>query len=258
MSMLKSRKSIVMLIAAVVVVLAAIRFVGEDPGALLIEQVESRGSRLLGARLDISGAEVDAGAGRISLSGLTVANPGGFSSADMMSVEDVALAGDLEQRVMDQITFSGVTTMVEFRGAQSNLGSLGERIADDVEEEQASEPREESEAQSDTGSDGQDPAADDADGDGWRIERVEFSDINIQVRADWTSEVLELDAGGLVLEDLDAGANDVARVVAIRFLHKVLVAGAEQVGDDRLKGHLLEKAQALRVKLREGSKPVLE
>ncbi|MDZ7841492.1 MAG: hypothetical protein U5R46_11870 [Gammaproteobacteria bacterium] len=251
MKILKSKTTFVGLLL-VAVLLGALELYRDDTEASLGEEIESRGSRLLGTRLDVGDVSLDRGAGRVVLSDLAVANPGGFSSGDMISVESVTMRIDRDGRVIERMTFSGVDAVVEFRGAQGNFETLADRVA--KRSERATAPPDEADdgGEAEQSTDEAEREQDDTGAgasarDDWRVNRVEFERIGIRVQADWTSEVLEFDAGGLSVDSLDAGVDDLVRAVAVQFLHRVLVSAADQVDDERLKAGLLDRARALRV-----------
>ncbi len=240
----KSKTIIVGLLSAAVL-LGALELYRDDTEVSLGEEIESRGSRLLGTRLTVGDVSLDRDAGRIILSGLTVANPGGFSSGDMISVDSVAMQIDRDARDIERMSFSGVAALVEFRGARGNFENLADRVAKRVKRDPgaAASGDTDDEEGTDRNVDETDREEDDAHGeaparDDWRVHKVEFDRIGVRVQADWTSEVLEFDAGGLSIDQLDAGADDLARAVAVQFLHRVLVSAANQVDDERLEAGL--------------------
>lgn len=247
MKILKSKKIIVLLVA-LVALLWAIQLYKDDAEMSLLEKVESRGSRVLGTRLDVDDAYVDWASGEISLSRLVVANPGGFSNANMISVDAIEARADFESRVIDRVRLSGVDAVIEFRGARSNFETVGDRMAKRAAGDGAAAgngqdgEREASDASTESG------AAEAPPRDDWVVESIEFVDIHVRVTADWSSREFDFDAGGLSIESLDAGTDDLVRAVAIRFLDRVLVSAANQAEDDRLKESLMEKAEALRAK----------
>lgn len=254
MKILKSKKTMIVLLVAVAALLWAIQLYKDDVEQSLHEAVESRGSRILGTRVDVGDVTVDWDAGRVSFTELRIANPGGFSNRNMITADAVVMRGDLDDRLIERVVLSGVETLVEFRGARSNFETLGDRVASraadddtadagqDANEEEA-EVSEEAE-NGKNGENGEEPVRDD-----WRIENVEFESVRVRVEADWTSDVIDFDAGALSIDALDAGADDLARAVTVRFLDRVLVSAAGQVDDERLREGLMEKAEELRDRL---------
>lgn len=257
MKTFRYRKTIVVVLAALVALLWAIELYRNDVGLSLLEAMESRGSRVLGTRVDIADANVDRDSGEVSLAGLEVANPGGFSNREMLTVDAVAVHADFGARIIERIRLSGVNALLEFRGARSNFQTVGERIAasDKVEEAAAGDVARQADSEAASAGQADTAGADAPVRDDWVVADVEFVAIHVTVRADWTSEVVDFDAGGLSVSGLDAGTDDLVRAVAARFLHRVLASAAERVDDARLAEALREKARELRADFSASGKP---
>lgn len=225
--------------------LAAIHLLENDTTASVLETIEARGSRVLGTRVDVSGAQVDWDAGDLSLSGLVVANPGGFSNQDMISVDKIDVQLDPGTRVIREIALHGVRAVVEFRGSRSNFETMNRRVAGNAAASPAADDMKKTESPA---GDSKDAHSGGGEGvrDDWRIERISMDGIRVSIQADWTSKVFETETDGLVLESLDAGADDLARAVVTRFMYKALATAARQVDDRRLKQILESKASELR------------
>lgn len=245
MRFLKSKKTIFLLLAAAILAVWTINLVEHEVGATLGETVEAHGSRVLGTRVDVSDATLDSGGGSLSISGLVVANPGGFSDQEMIRVDSIDIQVDPGAGVIERIGLAGVATLVEFRGARNNFEELGNRVASRTEDRRSADDAQQDEA----GGPGDDEAGQDAVPDDWRIERVEIDGIRVTVQADWTSDVMEYETDELLLEDLDGGTDALMRTVTVRFLDEVLVSAAEQVDDDRIADRLMEEADELRARL---------
>lgn len=251
MKFVKTRKSIFVLLVAVIALFWAIQLYRDDAELSLREEIEARGSHILGSRLKVGAVSLDWGGGTISLSELVVASPGGFSSPDMISVNRVDGRADFGARVIKRLTLGGVNAVIEFRGASSNFETIADRIARRAAQggafagsgqadvaEKADDPEDETEA-------GEASPRDD-----WQVENVEFGGVRVRVQADWTSEVLDFEVGDFSIEGLNAGTDDLARAVTVRFFHRVLVSAADQVDDERLREALMDKAGDLRDRLR--------
>lgn len=251
MKSLKNKKSMIVLLVAVIVLFWTLQLYREDAELSLREEIEARGSRILGTRLNVGAVSVDWSGGNISLSELVVASPGGFSSGDMISVDKVDGRADFGARVIDRLTLSGVNTVIEFRGARSNFETIADRIARRAAGDDASTGSGQAGAGEEAGDSGEETGAgEESPRDDWQVENVEFGGIRVRVQADWTSDVLDFDVGGFSIEGLDAGTDDLARAVTVRFLDRVLMSAANQVDDERLREALMEKAEDLRNRLR--------
>lgn len=244
MKLLKSARVAVALLVVVVAAIAVVTFMRNDAPSV-VETVEALAGRALGTRVDVDGAEMDWSAGELSLSGLAVANPGGFSDREMITVDKIDVRGDLRERSVERVRFSGIVAAIEFRGATSNFEALSDRMAD-------APGTGEGGGAADGTDDVQDDEPDDPGTGGgtergkWTVKRVDFEDIRVTVSADWTSRVAEIETGGLSLESVAGETEDMARSATMEFLVNVLSKAAGQVEDDRLKKILLEKAGELR------------
>lgn len=239
-----SGKMIGVLLVLALVAVGVMYALEDDLSSSMIETVEARASRVLGTRVDVSDARVDWDAGTVSLSGLVVANPGGFSNQDMISVDEIDARLEPGARVVKEVALHGVRAVVEFRGSRSNFEAIDARIADSAETATATAKDDAGEAAAaDAGKADVESAAESRAG--WRVERIAVDGVQVSVQADWTSKVFEMKTAGLVMESLDAGTDDLVRAVATRFLYQVLATAARDVDDHRLREILQRKAAQL-------------
>jgi len=243
--MLKSKSTVVVLLIAVVGA-AAVTLLQDDMRISLAASVESHGSRVLGTRVDVEGATIDLDAGTVSVTNLEVANPGGFSDQNMITIASVSARGDLAGGVIEELVFEGIDALIEFRGAQSNFEVVGERATDNAG---GSAEVDEKGAVPETNA-GEDPDGGSTTPDTWRIDTAGFENIRVRVQADWTDEQVTFDAGGLSVQDLDGRLDDLTARLIAGFLGNVMSAGAGQVKDSRLRESLAERAGALQERMR--------
>lgn len=250
MKILNTKNIVVALVVVGIAAIAAYRYFQENPATVLIQQIESRGSRMLGTRVEVGNMSVSRSDGQLSVSELTVANPSGFSNANMIRVERVDAGGDIEARLIDSMTFHGIHALIEFQGTSNNFEEVGERVGSDEERTRQEDESDEAGDDSEEGEDGQ-GAEEDGDSGDWFFERLAFNEIRVTARADWTDEVVEYDADDLVLEDVEGSSDEVARRAVVEFLNEVLLSAARQAGNERLRDNLQEKAEDLRERLEE-------
>lgn len=245
--MLKS-KSIVVILLIAVVCAAAVMLMRDDMRISLAASVENHGSRVLGTRVDVEDATIDWDAGAASVTNLEIANPGGFSDQNMISIASVSARGDLDGGVVEELVFEGIDALIEFRGARSNFEVVGERAADNAGGSAEADDDGAAPAETNTG---EDPDSGSTTPDTWRVETAGFENIRVRVQADWTDEQVDYDAGRLSLEDLSGRPDDLTIRLIARFLGDVMSAGAEQVDDSRLRESLAERASALQERMRQ-------
>lgn len=248
MTIRPSKTLILTLAVAAAATLTAVYLLKDDSARLLGRAIETRGGHVLGTRVSVADVDVDRDRGMISLTGLAVANPGGFSKREMIRIGKTAIQGDFGERLIKRIALHGVRVTIELQGTRTNVESLDRRIA---VAESATEPPSASGGAGESGSDGRKESrksGEESGSDEWRVERIDLGNIRVLVRADWTPKVLRLKTDDLTVESLDAGTDDLVRAVATRLLDKVLVAAARSADNARLRKVLMDKVEALRAR----------
>lgn len=101
----------------------------ENLDALVKQAIEQVGSNVTEADVKVREVKVALQAGTAALSGLTVANPAGFSDGNLFSIAAIKVAIDvasLTSSVYDinEISVSGTQVLVEQRGSQTNVQTL--------------------------------------------------------------------------------------------------------------------------------------
>jgi uncharacterized protein involved in outer membrane biogenesis len=121
---------------AAIVVLALIVLVGAGVVVALVfadslakKGIEAGGTYALGVNTRVDGVSLHVFSGRMSMSGLDVANPAGFASPHFLGMKkgDVAVSlGSLQQDVVEipTLTLSGIDVNLERGAAGSNYGTI--------------------------------------------------------------------------------------------------------------------------------------
>ena len=249
MTIFVPKKLVIVLALLVVAALLTLYALRTDTGVPLARTVETRGSRVLGTRVDVAGAKME-GSGAVSLSGLEVANPAGFSKGDMIRVGKISVQADPSTRVVKRVDLEDIEALIEFQGTRSNFEMVSERVARTA----AREADGSTTASGDTVKSPEVGASDSTKGgkaprDDWRVEQINVGGAKVSVRAEWTTKTYELETGGFTLGPLNAGTDDLVRAVMTRFIDKILVSAADSVDDVRTKALLTEKLKALRARL---------
>ncbi|BFM05469.1 hypothetical protein [Halioxenophilus aromaticivorans] len=107
-------------------------FLAKNLNGLVERAVEDFGSQVTETQVELGAADItlDMNQGRGELQNLTIANPKGFSNANLLTVGKVALAIEPKSVlkdviVIDEITLSGVNILAEHTGvADTNLQAL--------------------------------------------------------------------------------------------------------------------------------------
>lgn len=118
-----------LLLLLVVIVVIGVFVVGSNLNSLVKLAVEEAGSEALKTSVSLDSADVDLMAGRVQLSGLSVANPSGFNQAEAFVMKDIVVDVDLESlkdSVVDvtEVSVDGLRVAAEQKGATTNIQTL--------------------------------------------------------------------------------------------------------------------------------------
>ncbi|MBU1450881.1 MAG: hypothetical protein KKH47_07895 [Proteobacteria bacterium] len=118
------------LIGAAVVVVAiagAIYYAYSNLDSIAKEVMESAGSQALGVPVRVASVHIELSQGKATVTGLSVANPPGYSSQPALSFGQITVQVGSGGKVIKQIVAVNPTIRVEQKGASSNLGELQKR-----------------------------------------------------------------------------------------------------------------------------------
>lgn len=250
MTIVIPKKLVLALLLVAVAGLTAFYVLEKDSAESLVRVVETRGSRVLGTRVNVAGAKIGRRAENVALDGLEVANPPGFGKGPMISISRIDVRTDPAARVLWAVKLTGVEVLIEFRGTESNLEMLGERVTRSAANKVSGAPH--TGGASTAGATAEKPPGGGAGtpaSDGWRIRRVDFSPVRVSVRADWTKKAFEMETGAFSIQPLDAGTDDLVRAIATRFIDKVLISAAREAKNERVRQLLMSKVEKLRARL---------
>ncbi len=141
----------------------------ENLDGLVKQAIEQVGSDVMGTEIRVREVKVDLQEGSAALSGLTVANPVGFSDGNLFTMEAINVAIDVASLtstvyVINEISVMGAQVLVEQRGTQTNVQSL----LDGMPESEAFDGA---------------AASDSADVE-LAIKRIKFADGSLELRSD--------------------------------------------------------------------------
>ena len=111
--------------------------------------IEDTGSEVLKTDVSVSGVSIDLKAGTARIAGLTIANPDGYSSANLFEMEGIEVGLDIGSLTKDVLVIKSIiiqSPKVNFEGDEkggSNMQTLMDNIGSGSEEEAASEGGEE-------------------------------------------------------------------------------------------------------------------
>ena len=123
---------VIAIIVAVVVALFSYIYVNLD--SLVKEAIEKYGSEVAGVKVSLSAVKLDIPNGKASLSGLTVANPGGFNSPTAFKLGEISVALDTAKSsktliAIDRILVAGPEVTYELsQNGGSNIQAIENNV----------------------------------------------------------------------------------------------------------------------------------
>lgn len=119
----------------VVVIAGALFYFGSNADQIVKKLIEEQGSAAVGTPVRVGSVSIDLRAATGTVSGLTVANPQGFTGKPAIELNDLKLrldAGSLlkEPIVVEDIEVGGTTLRIEQAGSRNNLQILLDNLRD--------------------------------------------------------------------------------------------------------------------------------
>jgi uncharacterized protein involved in outer membrane biogenesis len=214
----------------VVVIVGAVYYLSSNVDSIVENLIEEQGSAATGTAVRVDGVSIDLRAATGSVTGLTVANPEGFSGSPAIEFGTLQLrldAGSLFETpiVVENIDVGEAKLRMEQSGSRNNLQVL----LDKLRGESAAEPE--------------------AEDEGKRvvIERFELTDANASLSIADLDEQRTLDVPDIVLTDIGgksggATATEVARQVLEPVIRRTLESSAGEAVKERVRDEITERA----------------
>lgn len=225
-------------------------FIAKNINGIVVQAVEQFGSEVTQTQVGLGKADfsIDLKQGRGELQNLTVANPEGFSDANLLTLGQVVLAIEpqsvLEEViVVDEVTLSGVNILAEHKGVKdTNLQALLDNI------------------QSQSSSSG--PASSDSEEGGKEVllavKKLVFSDNSVSVKSEKLGSY-DLQIPSFTVTDLGSAEQGLTPTQLASAALKPLVKKAQKEVEEKLKDGLEDKAkEKLLDKLSDDQKDKLE
>jgi hypothetical protein len=233
---MKAIKVVLGVIAAIVAIAAIVVVVGlQNIDKIVKAAVEEVGPKVLGTEVRLAEVKIDITAGRGELRGLTVANPKGFSAANVFSLGETALEIDTSSItgdviVINEVLISSANLLAEQKGLKdTNLQALLDNI------------------ESGSSSSSSKPAASStADGDAKEIllavKKFTFTDSTMKLVSEQFGEHT-LNLPPIRLKNLGSKEKGLTPEQLANAVVKPLVAQAKKAAQDRLEDLAKEKAK---------------
>jgi uncharacterized protein involved in outer membrane biogenesis len=139
-------KKALIIVGVIVLVLAAIVWqVVANLDSIVAGVIEDTGSKVLKTEVSVSGVQIDLKAGKAGIAGLTIANPDGYSSANLFEMDGIEVGLDLGSIGKDVLVITSILVQdpkVNFEGNEkggSNMQTLLDNINSGSKEEAVSE-----------------------------------------------------------------------------------------------------------------------
>ena len=119
-------KKILWVVLALVVILGILVWrVFANLDAIVASIIETEGSKALGTEVAVSGVTLDLTSGKAGISGLTIANPDGFSGGDAFALDSIEVQIDIASLqtdvfVIDSVNIGGSSIAYELKADGSN------------------------------------------------------------------------------------------------------------------------------------------
>ena len=222
---------IVLLLAVVIWQLAA------NLDSIVAGFIEDTGSKVLKTEVSVSGVSIDLKAGKAVIAGLTIANPDGYSSANLFEMEGIEVGLDLGSISKDVLIIDSIlinNPKVNFEGDEkggSNMQTLLDNIDSGSKDEAASE-------------DGEDTKM--------IINRFEFTGGQVKATSKLKpDEVLDLKLPAIKMSDIGQAQGGVtADVVAKEITSKLVGAVIAEAAKSSISRVIEEKSKGLLDKLK--------
>jgi hypothetical protein len=214
----------------VIGIVGAVFYFTSNVDAIVENLIEEQGSAATGTAVRVDGVSIDLRAATGAVTGLSVANPEGFSGDPAIEFGTLKLrldAGSLFESpiVVENIDVGEATLRMEQSGSRNNLQVLLDKLR------------------------GEPPAEPETEGQGTRvvIERFALTDANASLSVVDLDEQRTLDVPDIVLTDIGgksggATATEVARQILEPVIRRTLESSAGQAVKDRVRDEITERA----------------
>lgn len=128
------KKMLLAVVALLVLAIAGVLYLVSNLDNLFRQAVEIAGSNALGTQVRVESASINLGGGSATLTGLTVANPEGFSDQAMLRFDELQLVIDVNSLEAEPLRIVSVRSvnpyvLYEMQGTRSNLDALRQQLS---------------------------------------------------------------------------------------------------------------------------------
>lgn len=127
---MKKFKKFLLVFVALVVIIGVVVFM--NFGSAVKKTIETAGSEALGVPVKVGGVSLHLSDKKAGLQGLSIGNPEGFKSAQLLKVKDISvIVGDVTRELvtLDEVVLDGLSVNYELGKGGTNLKALEKNIA---------------------------------------------------------------------------------------------------------------------------------
>ena len=213
-----------------VVVVLVLFVIFTNLGMIVERSIETYGSRILGTEVTVDKVALFPRAGKASITGLTIANPSGYSEVNAFELTEITAKVDFQTETIKEILIKQPVINIEVVGGDSNI----QVIADHTKAYQA-------------GGGKQSPGQDDKDPVILNIELIRIESAQATMATDFSDKTYKFRIDELELHQLRGTREEVASQISRQFLQHV----AHQASIEILKEKARTKAGKLGEKLQD-------
>jgi len=134
-----------LVLIALLGVAGTVYYLSQNIDSFVKSTIEEVGSNATNTSVRVNDVKISLTEGSARLGGLTVANPAGFSQANLFAMSDISIAIDTASLTRDvyiikEISVDGPSILVEQQGSTTNLQALGNNLSSGEVETADSEP----------------------------------------------------------------------------------------------------------------------
>lgn len=137
------KKILIALVAVLLILIGAGVFLASNLDGYIKETIEKEGSIALGSQVSLQAVETDLAAGSAKLSGLSIANPKGYSSEHAFSVNTIQAKVDYGNQIIEEVLIEKPTINADVNGTRSNFQDLVDQMPETADESEAEAAEEE-------------------------------------------------------------------------------------------------------------------
>lgn len=183
------------LLAGVLLIGGGIYLVFSNLDGIIEQAIETAGSDAVGTRVSVDSVKVELTAGRATIYGFAVANPAGFSNADMISFDELSVALDMANITSENIGILSIVArnprvVYETVNNRSNLDVVNEKLGGSNTSAQ--------------------PADSGSSSINLSVGRVQIDGIGATVISDMLPQTMEVNLGNIDLQNLKGTPEQIA------------------------------------------------